>query len=444
MRKLLPLCTLVAAASSLHAAPVFYSAGTNLGYGGGSNLYSTFAGINNPASAASLLELGENRYGIGLVSGGFSIEIGQVDSLTDQLTELRDGLKDLTDDKVPLMEKFDKGVKLTEDFTDFLRLAGRDGYIQFAGGAHVPLFPMIIAVDSIGGAVSLDASIALQGRMGILVDQEYPIQVIDPLTGSVNPDSATSLYIKGAQQIDVAAAYSRPILALGKNQRGGILYAGMRVRMVRIGLTKTIINLIETADELEDTLRDLADKGLTTTTNLAVDGGLFWSASNYRIGLSINNINQPEFNYPELGRCANLTGSDLSNCQVAISFADSVNLIEVHKMNSQAKLEAAWTSLNRKWVLGVNYDLNAATDPLGNELQYLNISGGYATSGFIPGFRLGYRTNRVGSALSEALFGFTVLKVLNLDFAWGLDTIKYEDKSLPRSFAFNLSTELSF
>ncbi|VAW87272.1 hypothetical protein MNBD_GAMMA18-2033, partial [hydrothermal vent metagenome] len=79
-----------------------------------------------------------------------------------------------------------------------------------------------------------------------------------------------------------------------------------------------------------------------------------------------------------------------------------------------------------------------------NEMQWMNIAVGYAPDNWIPGVRVGYRENLVGSQLSMATFGITLLKGLNLDIAYGLEEIESDGEKYPRSVAVNLGLEMRF
>jgi hypothetical protein len=96
-------------------------------------------------------------------------------------------------------------------------------------------------------------------------------------------------------------------------------------------------------------------------------------------------------------------------------------------------------------VLNAAIDANAVMDPVGDDYQWATFSAAYATNSWIlPGFRVGYRSNLAGTELDYLDAGFTLFKVLNLDVAWGLDSVEIDGDSAPRSLLVNLGLELSF
>ncbi len=85
-------------------------------------------------------------------------------------------------------------------------------------------------------------------------------------------------------------------------------------------------------------------------------------------------------------------------------------------------------------------------DAVGRDFQWATLSGAYATnSWWIPGARVGYRTNLAGSKLSYITGGLTLFKALTLDIAYGLDSTRDNNgKSIPRSAMINLGIQTTF
>lgn len=117
-----------------------------------------------------------------------------------------------------------------------------------------------------------------------------------------------------------------------------------------------------------------------------------------------------------------------------------------YEMKPQLQLEGAVYSESQNWVVNAGLDANAVPDPVGRDFQWLTLSGAYATdSWWIPGARVGYRTNLAGSKLSYVTGGLTMFKALSLDVAYGLDSVT-DDKgnSIPRSAMINLGLQMTF
>ena len=115
-------------------------------------------------------------------------------------------------------------------------------------------------------------------------------------------------------------------------------------------------------------------------------------------------------------------------------------------MKPQLEIEGAFYSESQNWVLNAASDANAVSDPVGRDFQWATLSAAYATdSWWVPGIRVGYRTNLAGSKLSYATGGLTLFKALSLDVAYGLDSVK-DDKgnSIPRSAMATLGLQMTF
>ncbi|WP_455223247.1 conjugal transfer protein TraF [Kaarinaea lacus] len=166
--------------------------------------------------------------------------------------------------------------------------------------------------------------------------------------------------------------------------------------------------------------------------------GLLWAGDHYRIGATYNNVNEPEFEYNAIDpvKLAGINDPRISAL---------LNQKLVYKMESQLTIEGALHSKNQKWLFGAAYDVNAVKGPTGDEYQWGTASVAYITKSWIvPGIRLGYRVNQVGSEMSYLTGGITLFKYLNLDGAYGLEDVVIDGSTVPRSFMFNIGLELSF
>lgn len=96
-------------------------------------------------------------------------------------------------------------------------------------------------------------------------------------------------------------------------------------------------------------------------------------------------------------------------------------------------------------LLAASYELNEVADLVGDEYQWATVSTSYySNSSFIPAVRLGYKKNMAGSELSYAMLGATLFKRLNLDLAYGLDTVEIDGDKQPRSLYFSAGIESAF
>jgi hypothetical protein len=114
-------------------------------------------------------------------------------------------------------------------------------------------------------------------------------------------------------------------------------------------------------------------------------------------------------------------------------------------MERQYRFESSIYTPNRRWNVNMGFDANAVPDPMGDEFQWLSVSGGYSTdSWWIPGIRVGYRKNLAGTELSYLGAGVTVFKILNIDVASSLDTVSISGTTLPRGLIVSLGFQINF
>ena len=77
--------------------------------------------------------------------------------------------------------------------------------------------------------------------------------------------------------------------------------------------------------------------------------------------------------------------------------------------------------------------------------QWVYASTSYDTrSFFIPSLRVGYKKNLVGTNLSSIAFGVSLLKYVNLDFEYGLESVSENLDNSPRRLGFAISVEERF
>ena len=242
---------------------------------------------------------------------------------------------------------------------------------------------------------------------------------------------------------------NQPFITKFTEPLGGRLLAGVRGNLYNMSLSKQVVGLlsIDENDELSDVIQDDIDSNKKSSTALGVDLGLIWQAENYHVGFTWRNINEPEFEYGSLGdNCTSKdTSTSMSNCFTALYFAaqDRITLNETYVMTSQASVDAALNTQNKRWRLATSYDIQPMRDPIGDEYQWASVSAAYVSSSIIGG-RLGLSQNQVGSELTMLSAGLSLFGGMNLDVRYSLDQINIDGETVPRAFGINLGFENSF
>lgn len=456
------LAALISTGSASAMTP-FLQQGANLTLGPISQTQTIFGSINNPAAAAWLSEGDTWAWKWGGLNLAGRVEYGPVDNMLDSVDtisalqkdveKLADIYKEVEDGKsvseisyctgktevtctTELLQELDHfAEQLLDTVNSELPTIAESGYFDMGMGVY-PLMPMVVAADWNGGAITVDAHAYLQGRLTIL-DDEF---VINPL--STEPMTNTALYVKGVVGAEFGLGYSHSLY----RYKSGVLFGGARAKMVQMELSKTLVGIVN-SDDAGQTLEDTFDSKGEAEIELGLDAGLLWIERNYRLGMTINNLIEPEFRYKEMGTgCSEMeTNSQEQNtCFLAQSFADRIDINETHLMNTQVNLEAAIYTESQNWMAAISYDTNSILDPLGNEYQFLVFSAGYVPdSWWRPGFRMGHRSNQVGSELSEITLGISWLR-MSLDLAMGLEEITVNEVAIPRTMAGSFGIDFSF
>ena len=244
----------------------------------------------------------------------------------------------------------------------------------------------------------------------------------------------------------LGVGYAQPVWAGGEGWQSGELIVGGRMDYHRVSLSKQVF-LVDDVDDFGDTLTDGYDANEETSNGVSLSLGAIWRADLYQLGLTLHNINEPEFDYGAVGtNCGGLTGALQNNCFVAQNFASSGRILtnEVHTMHAYMTAEASfWATDN--WMIGGSLDLGEHEDFVGDDQQWLSVTALYQSSHWAaPGFRLGFRQNQVGSELSSVSFGATLFRNASFDLEVGLENTEYDGESAPRNFAFNFGFEEHF
>ncbi len=424
------------------AAPVVTQPGALMTLGPIASPQTGLSVLYNPASAETVIHKDDSfRWGY-LGSTGVSVEFGDVDNFADDVDKLMD---DLDRDDLTAGDADD----IINNYNDNLRhKLGDAGYMKIDVQFVAPLAPLLMRSDLLGGVMSVDLVGGVTAKLSIL-DDDLKTNAAD----STKLETNTAAYLKSVQYTTLGLGYSRELDNIVTDKINeyvaGRLLSGVRLNMYNLSLSKQVIGLmsIDEDDELSDVIADDYDGNQVSNTAMGIDLGLIWEADNYHLGFTWRNINEPEFDFGNLGEgCIDApTNTSMNNCFTALYFAgkDRIDLAETHVMTSQATADVALNSENKRWRLAASYDLQPVRDPVGDEYQWATASAAYVSSRFI-GARVGISQNQVGSALTMVNAGFSLFGNVNLDLRYSLDTIEVDGTSAPRTFGFNLGFESSF
>jgi hypothetical protein len=458
------------------ADPVYLPPAQNLTYGNSSNNQSIMSSITNPAAAAAQLGNEDNQYRFGILSSiGAGYEFGNVGQLYNTIDNAKNTITTpITTSQLTTMYATDcpsgtctpaqstafatdiattiNGSAAVATVNTVLSQLQQDGTVSVYGDVHVPLTPFVVTKKGLGGSIVLDANYSAIANMSFLADPLFISNATatniantystyaDPAGNNSNgtytlpaiPNDST-LLIKAAVVEEIGLGYSRPVL----KRENGDLTAGVRAKYYKVKLVRDAELLDQQTNGSKSTFN--ASKSYTSSTGFGLDVGTLWTAKRYRLGAWVNNLNSPSFDYNTIDptKLAAYTNP---------AIISQLSASDTYKMKPQLEMEGAFYSESQNWVLNAGLDGNAVQDPVGRDFQWATLSAAYATnSWWIPGIRLGYRTNLAGSKLSYTTAGLTLIKALSLDIAYGMDSITDNNgKKIPRSFMATLGIQMTF
>lgn len=245
---------------------------------------------------------------------------------------------------------------------------------------------------------------------------------------SLQNDSAVAY--KATQMVTASTGYSR---AAWSNDAGTLFVGGeAHLHVMRLSGLGIRFGDMTDSEELFDQIRD-AD--YESDTRVSFDAGVLWVGDNYQLGAQVTSINQPDFRFPDID-----TGP-FTNEAIIRQFEQG----QIYTMERQLKLEASLYGRDRKWSWHLGLDANAARDPVGDEFQWLTLSGGFDTgSRWLPNVRLGYRHNLAGTKKTYASLGMTMFRYVNFDIASALDVTRINGRKLPEGLMLSLGFQVNW
>jgi hypothetical protein len=482
---LLSLLTALIAAN-VAAGPVYQPAGANLTLGDvthGNRLQS--ASSNPAAAAADRARAGGKPVRGTVVSGAAGLEYGNVQNLFDLYNELTQAYApsdpgtgggpgqdpgDKPDDGInigDILDTLDPQIQDTLNAlarevatqTVLLLLIREEGYAKAWLAADAPF---VFDKQVLGGTWTLGvnwsgssktygitepiefdldaARQAIEDWVNALpIDRPASLSISDDIVLTPQPGTNSvflaitndsSLVSKSSQTTEFSLSYSREALS----RESGALYFGAQANIYLKQLSRLSVRFgdITNSEELFDAIRD-AD--FRTDEGAGLDLGVLWVANNYQLGVQVTNINEPKFVFPDVNLAPYRSESIIS----------ALENDKTYVMDRQFKLEASLFSQDRRWSAHLGYDVDSATDALGDRFQWLTLSGGFMTdSWWIPSARIGYRQNLAGTELGYISVGATLFKYVNIDIASALDTVKIDGQKLPQGVMGSIGFEISW
>ena len=420
------------------AQQTFASSGSALNRGAvvvGSDLNSAFY---NPA-APSFMLAGEVGFQTNFIAPfGAGYEVGEIDSLIDELEELIDILES---DSLSAQD----ALNAKDRFDPFLKNAAKNGMVKLGASAALPFMPVMYHSNEFGTFYS---DIRLSGSLrSTVIDDDIDIIMLNDLF-TIN--TAAAVYVKSAGLVSLGLGYSRPVW----EYNGGLIHAGLKINVNQYALSKNIISLagLEDGEDIGDAIADDYEANANTSVNVGVDAGIIWVSDNFNAGLAITDINAPQYDYGTLvssaNECRSLSGMSLGNCFVAQDAIAQgrINGNEVFVANVQATLSAStWLGEQVRWGFHTSIDLNDKNDAIGDIYQWANAG---ATAQFnnwlVPELRFGYTKNLAGTELGYYSVGITFLKQAELDVRWSDESVDIDNTSAPRSAYFSFAIQTKF
>jgi hypothetical protein len=266
------------------------------------------------------------------------------------------------------------------------------------------------------------STLQLGGQVFLLLDALGNVRL------SLQNDSA--IFFKATQLLTASTGYSR---AAWSND-AGTLFIGGEVDLHDMRLSGLGVRFGDMTDS-EELFDQIRNADYERDTQLGFDAGVLWVADNYQLGAQLTNLNEPDFRFPQIDT------SPFKNASIIRRIEEG----RIYKMERQLKLEASLFSRDRKWSWHLGLDANATSDPVGDEFQWLTLSGGVDTgSWWLPNVRLGYRQNLAGTEKGYASLGMTLFKYVNIDLASSLGVTKIDGRTLPEGLMFSMGFQIEW
>jgi hypothetical protein len=254
----------------------------------------------------------------------------------------------------------------------------------------------------------------------------------DPATNGVGLgiSNDSSIISKASQTTELNAGYSR----IAWSTDAGNLFLGGRARLYLMRLSRLSVRFGDITNS-EELFESIKNSTFQNDTRLGLDAGALWVADRYQLGAQITNLNRPKFSFPEI---------DLQPYRTE-RIIDFLQRDQSYRMDAQVKLEGSYFSDDRRWSMHLGVDANAATDPLGDDYQWLTVSTGFITNRrWLPNVRLGYRENLAGRGTRYLSAGLTAFEIVNFDVSTSLESARIDGRELPKGLMASIGFQFTW
>ncbi|MFK7160063.1 conjugal transfer protein TraF [Marinospirillum sp. MEB164] len=257
---------------------------------------------------------------------------------------------------------------------------------------------------------------------------------------SITTQVAELLHLYAGVSVDASAWFDWP-------QSWGQLDLGLRVNSYALRLSPNLVSLngvalSQGAEQVVDRVTGELRAQQEQQWLLGVDLGLLWQDYPWQVGVTLFNVNQPTARYPRL---SSFTDEQDKEAVDYLTRLDRLMDRQAYRLDRHAVLEVTFFAFEPDWVLRGHYSLDAADNLVGwSERSYGLAMSWQTQQAWVPGVRLGWRRNQVGSRLDTLHLGIDFAANFQLDLATSYQTFEFDRWRIPRYFSLGLSFEKLF
>lgn len=393
--------------------------------------------VLNPAMPSLLVDQDERWRWSYFPNTSASIEFGNIDDFVDEIDDLIDFVNESNIVNQDVTENINRFNQIIGELSD-------DGYIKADLSIHAPLLPLVHTNEFFDGAMSIDLTYRVQAAVRLF---DSPIEIDLP---ALEITTAASLYVKSGIETKLSFSYSQDISRESKwFSEKQTLYAGVKLNLISLDLSRQIIPLMSLGGQnIDNVIVDEYNNSLQNNVDLAFDIGFVFDSEAYRLGLTVENLNSPEFEFGTVGQNCNEEPLGLlrDNCLAGQVFTAQGRIDETEDFTLEPRVRTdALYKLHKNLHISTAIDLNEYQDVTGFSNQWFYVSSLYNTPYYLlPSVRFGYQKNLADEGTSSLILGASIFKFLNIDLEYGLESVTVRADEFPRRLGLSISVEEHF